>query len=423
MNKTPGTTFDERGEADVLVRVENVSKKFCRSLKKSLWYGVKDIGAELLGKNDHQNESSFLRADEFWALQDINFELKRGECLGLIGQNGAGKSTLLKILNGLLKPDTGRIAMRGRVGALIELGTGFNPILSGRENIYINGSVLGFSKQEIDRKLDAIIDFAEIGDFIDMPVKNYSSGMRVRLGFAVAAQMEPDVLLIDEVLAVGDIGFVLKCFNRMDSLLGNAAIILVSHNMPQVARMCTNLTLMEHGRTIYNSYDIASGLNLYYSKFKAEIGNFTSDGRAFLQEVEISSNGKTSQKDKIFQVEYQNELLIRLTIQLNEPVRDPDLRIYFYDKEQRVFAEASNLHTDFNAALHLQQVSGLLILLAKMPKINFSQGTYSITVALSGKINGQKQVLFRYQSAAYFQVNGTRHGWSPVQFEPTWQRF
>jgi lipopolysaccharide transport system ATP-binding protein len=192
---------------EVLVKVEGVSKKFCRDLKRSLWYGVKDISSELFGAK----KNGQLRPKEFWAVDDVSFELRRGECLGLIGHNGAGKSTLLKMLNGLIKPDKGTITMHGRIGALIELGSGFNPILTGRENIYNNGSVLGFSRKEIDAKFDSIVEFAELSEFIDTPVQNYSSGMKVRLGFAVAAQMEPDVLLIDEVLAVGDIGFSFKC--------------------------------------------------------------------------------------------------------------------------------------------------------------------------------------------------------------------
>jgi len=187
--------------SEILISVDNVSKKFCRSLKKSLWYGVKDIGAELFGRSaTHEH----LRESEFWANREISFELRRGECLGLIGRNGAGKTTLLRMLNGLIKPDNGRIEMRGRVGALIALGAGFNPILSGRENIYVNASVLGLNRHEIDMKMDEIIEFAEIGEFIDMPVQNYSSGMAVRLGFAVATALEPDILILDEVLAVGD---------------------------------------------------------------------------------------------------------------------------------------------------------------------------------------------------------------------------
>ena len=176
---------------DVLVKVEGLSKKFCIDLKTSLWYGVKDLVTGIRG-NKHERE---LRPKEFWAVKDISFQLKRGECLGLIGHNGAGKSTLLKILNGLINPDAGKVTIRGRVGALIELGAGFNPILSGRENIYNNGAVLGFTKKEIDAKLQTIIDFSELEEFIDMPVQNYSSGMKVRLGFAVAAQMAGNGLL------------------------------------------------------------------------------------------------------------------------------------------------------------------------------------------------------------------------------------
>ena len=212
-------------EKEVLVKVEALSKKFCKDLKTSLLYGVKDL---IYGMSGNKNERK-LRDKEFWAVKDISFELRRGECLGLIGHNGAGKSTLLKILNGLINPDAGKVTIRGRVGALIELGAGFNPILSGRENIYNNGAILGFSKKEIDAKVEEIIDFAEIREFIDMPVQNYSSGMKVRLGFAVAAQMEPDVLIIDEVLAVGDLGFVLKCFKQIDTILPKTAIVFVSH--------------------------------------------------------------------------------------------------------------------------------------------------------------------------------------------------
>ncbi len=186
--------------SDVLIHVEDVSKKFCRNLRRSLWYGLQDTAADLLGRGE---SSASLRPEEFWAVDDVSFSLKRGECLGLVGRNGAGKTTLLKMLNGLIKPDKGRIEIRGRVGALIALGAGFNPILTGRENVYVNGAVLGLSKREISERIDEIIDFAEIGDFIEAPVQSYSSGMQVRLGFAVATAMKPDVLLLDEVLAVG----------------------------------------------------------------------------------------------------------------------------------------------------------------------------------------------------------------------------
>jgi lipopolysaccharide transport system ATP-binding protein len=226
------------------VRVEGVSKKFCRSLKQSLWYGLGDMASELnpftKGKEVRSNgpTESELRPGEFWAVNGVSFELRRGECLGLIGHNGAGKTTLLKMLNGLIKPDAGSITMRGRIGALIALGAGFNPILTGRENIYVNGSVLGLTKEEIDGKLDDIIDFAGLRDFIDTPVQSYSSGMQVRLGFSVATALEPDVLILDEVLAVGDRSFRSKCMARVSQLLERCAVIFVSHSAADIQQIC-----------------------------------------------------------------------------------------------------------------------------------------------------------------------------------------
>jgi lipopolysaccharide transport system ATP-binding protein len=247
-----------------------VRKKFCRGLKRSLWYGVQDIARELnpFGQRHNAKDAApkqevlrpvpitsgdSLRPGEFWAVDDASFELKRGECLGLIGRNGAGKTTLLKMLNGLIKPDAGRIEMRGRVGALIALGAGFNPILTGRENIFVNGAVLGFSKRELNEKLDDIIDFAELREFIDMPVQSYSSGMAVRLGFSVAAFCQPDVLLLDEVLAVGDVGFQAKCFNTLAEFRQRGtAFILVSHNMHQIARYSDRVLYLKKGSIAYS---------------------------------------------------------------------------------------------------------------------------------------------------------------------------
>jgi lipopolysaccharide transport system ATP-binding protein len=235
-------------DSDVLVRVEHVSKKFCRNLRRSLWYGVQDLGSELIGqKRNHET----LRRDEFWAVDDVSFELKRGECLGLIGHNGAGKTTLLRMLNGLITPDRGRIAMRGRVGALISLGAGFNPILSGRENIYTNAAILGFSHNDVKSRFDEIVRFSGLEDFLDAPVQSYSAGMHVRLGFSIASHLDVDVLLLDEVLAVGDIGFRTRCYNRLAKLKEQVAAILISHQMPDVARLCDRAILLDGGRTIF----------------------------------------------------------------------------------------------------------------------------------------------------------------------------
>jgi len=197
---------------DVVVKVEHVSKKYCKSLKRSMFYGVHDIGRNMVGLSAH---SERLRDGEFWAVDDVSFELKKGETLGIIGPNGSGKTTLLKMLNGIFWPDKGKITVRGRVGALIAVGAGFHPLLTGRENININGAILGMSKKEINEKFDDIVEFADIGDFIDYPVKFYSSGMYVRLGFAVAVHCKPDILLVDEVLAVGDLGYTFKCYRKI----------------------------------------------------------------------------------------------------------------------------------------------------------------------------------------------------------------
>ena len=249
---------------DVMVSVEGASKKFCRRLRRSLWYGVQDLGSELLGR---RNEHAKLRQDEFWALRDVSFELRRGESLGVIGPNGAGKTTLLRMLNGLIKPDEGIITLRGRVGALVALGAGMNPVLTGRENIYINAAVLGIPKAEIDQRLGEIISFADIGDFLDTPVQFYSSGMRVRLGFSVAAHMEPDILLVDEVLSVGDASFRAKSAIRMRKLMGSGVtVVFVSHNMHLVSSICDRVILLDRGICQYVGA-IDQGIQLYERTF------------------------------------------------------------------------------------------------------------------------------------------------------------
>lgn len=260
---------------DVLVRVENVSKRFCRSLKRSLWYGLQDLGSELGGRRHggggglpQSSADVELRKDEFWAVKDVSFELRRGECLGLIGRNGAGKTTLLRMLNGLIKPDTGNIKIKGKTGSLIALGAGFNPLLSGRENIYINAGILGMTKADISSRLDSIIDFSGVEKFIDSPVQSYSSGMQVRLGFAIAASASVDVLMIDEALAVGDIGFATKCMNRIAEINSRAAVIFVSHNMPMIARICSK-TITLDSRNNQNYVEATQqGIARYYSLFQ-----------------------------------------------------------------------------------------------------------------------------------------------------------
>jgi len=246
-------------QADTLLEVDGLSKRFCRTLKRSLFYGVQDVWRELGGRGLSGHD---LRKNEFWANQNVSFSLRRGECVGLVGTNGAGKTTLLKILNGLIKPDEGEVRLYGRVGGIIALGAGFNPVLTGRENVMIAGSVLGLTNRELEEKYEEIVDFAEIGDFIDAPVQSYSSGMAVRLGFAVATALEPDILLLDEVLAVGDDNFRNKCFKRMGELQKKAGIIFVSHNLGLISLVCSRIVMLRKGQLVFDG-SVEEGMRLY----------------------------------------------------------------------------------------------------------------------------------------------------------------
>lgn len=234
--------------AEPIIKVENLSKVFrlgvlgAGTLREDLenwWYGLRHGGK----RRD--------RASDFWALQDLNFEVQPGEVVGIVGRNGAGKSTLLKILSRITEPTSGRITLNGRVGSLLEVGTGFHPELTGRENIYLNGAILGMSRKEVDRKFDEIVAFAECETFIDTPVKRYSSGMRVRVAFAVAAHLEPEILVIDEVLAVGDAAFQEKCIGKMEDVAGKGRTILfVSHNMGTIRQLCQRAIVLKNGRMV-----------------------------------------------------------------------------------------------------------------------------------------------------------------------------
>jgi len=191
------------------------------------------------------------KSDEFWALRDVSFDVRQGEVIGIIGANGAGKSTLLKILSRITEPTTGRFGVRGRVGSLLEVGTGFHPELTGRENLYLSGTILGMTRAEVKRQSDDIVAFADIGEFLDTPVKRYSSGMKVRLGFAVAAHLQPEILIVDEVLAVGDAAFQKKCITKMSEVAaGGRTVLLVSHNMAAIQAICTRAIVIDAGRVV-----------------------------------------------------------------------------------------------------------------------------------------------------------------------------
>ncbi len=237
---------------DAAIEVRGLSKKYrlggLRSIDREFREMIADTARGLLRRIRHPRPKP---ADEFWALRDVSFEVRQGEVLGVIGRNGAGKSTLLKILSRITDPTEGHAILDGRVGSLLEVGTGFHPELTGRENIYLSGVTLGMRKKEIDAKFDEIVAFSEIEKFLDTPVKRYSSGMYVRLAFAVAAHLEPEILLIDEVLAVGDAGFQKKCLGKMNDVAGSGRTILfVSHNMAAISSLCDQAILIDGGRLV-----------------------------------------------------------------------------------------------------------------------------------------------------------------------------
>jgi lipopolysaccharide transport system ATP-binding protein len=226
-----------------------------------MFYGMQDILKSSVGISSSATD---LREDEFWAINDISFEVQKGEMVGIIGPNGSGKTTLLKMLNGIFWPDRGSITVKGKVGALIAVGAGFHPMLTGRENIYINGAIMELSKKEINERFNDIVAFADIGDFLDMPVKHYSSGMFIRLGFAVAVYCESDILLVDEVLSVGDLSFQNKSLRRLDEIRQKAhAVIIVSHNLEHVRNLCDKLILMDAGKIVFMGNTHEALLNYY----------------------------------------------------------------------------------------------------------------------------------------------------------------
>jgi len=383
-----------------------LSKKFCKNLKRSLWYGYQDIVGSILGRTTKTE----LRKDEFWALSDLNFSLKKGECLGLIGHNGAGKSTLLKMLNGIIKPDDGSIEINGRLGALIELGAGFNPILTGRENIFNNGAVLGFTKKEIESKLEEIISFSELEEFIDSPVQNYSSGMKVRLGFAVAVSLKPDVLLIDEVLAVGDTGFVLKCYNKIDSLLPDTAVVFVSHNMPQVARICTSILLLDKGKIQYYGENVSKGIDLYYQRFDLKRGLNFQSSEAQIEEIYLGES-----KVDNYQHRYLSDLKVHMKVKIDKKYPHPDVVLIFHDKEFRPIATC--LNQEMSYAYDNDGNSKELVV--SIPKINLSKGKYAISLNLLAK-RGYKP-LISHQGILAFSIEGDILKWTPILFDSNWE--
>lgn len=263
--------------SDIVLSVENLWKQYRLGVvgASSLREDVGRLMAKLRGKEDptlkigETNDRENIKGQYIWALQDINFEIKRGEVVGIIGKNGAGKSTLLKILSKVTTPTKGTVRAKGRIASLLEVGTGFHPELTGRENIFLNGAILGMTKNDIHKKFDEIVEFSGIGKYIDTPVKRYSSGMYVRLAFAVAAHLEPEILIVDEVLAVGDVEFQKKCLGKMKDVSGEGRTVLfVSHNMAALQNLCSKSFLLKSGKMILPLSDTKSVVSFYLRENK-----------------------------------------------------------------------------------------------------------------------------------------------------------
>lgn len=377
-------------EDEVLVEVEGVSKKFSKHLKTSLKYGLIDILKKSIGMPLNQN----LRKDEFWAVNDINFKLRRGECIGLIGHNGAGKSTLLKILNGIYAPDKGQVVMRGKVSALIELGAGFNPILTGRENIYNNAAILGFSRKETDEKLQSIIEFSEIEEFLDMPVKNYSSGMKVRLGFAVAAHLDPDILIIDEVLAVGDISFSLKCFKKIDEILPHTAVIFVSHSLVQISRICTSILVLDKGNEVYLGDDVSEGIQTYLQKQQTnELENIIYLNTDKFEISDYTFNQEAATK---FTLQWNTPLEIGFKMSNSRLKKTPYFVVQIFDKEQKPIVATYYKPDDVSLEKSTLQIK------IDLGEINLGAAKYSINLAVFEEY--EKKLIYKANSIATFDV-------------------
>jgi lipopolysaccharide transport system ATP-binding protein len=304
--------------SDPAIRIENLGKKYIidrqqqqqySTLRDTIVSGVRNLFKPVVDRQLKSNNTS--HREDFWALKDVSFEIKQGDRVGIIGRNGAGKSTLLKILSRITEPTCGRIGIKGTVASLLEVGTGFHPELTGRENIFLNGAILGMSKNDIARKFDEIVNFAEVEKFLDTPVKRYSSGMYVRLAFAVAAHLEPDILIVDEVLAVGDVQFQKKCLGKMEDVgKQGRTVIFVSHNMSAIQALCSRCILLNSGMSIADDTPTAA-VKLYLEDASAS--------NSFTRPLQKSGKPSIVSGELIPYPEFEDsKIQINLSIQTNE---------------------------------------------------------------------------------------------------------
>jgi lipopolysaccharide transport system ATP-binding protein len=369
------------------IRFDSVGKRYALRHQQGPSYGAlrdvlastaKAIGRAILRPGRRAEHGS---TEDFWALQDVSFEVTEGERLGIIGRNGAGKSTLLKVLSRITEPTTGSISIKGRVAVLLEVGTGFHPELTGRENIYLNGAILGMSRVEIQKKFDEIVDFAEVEKFLDTPVKRFSSGMYVRLAFAVAAHLEPEILVVDEVLAVGDAAFQKKSMGKMESVAKQGRTVLfVSHNLGAIQNLCTSCILLNQGKLIEHG-DPASVVNRYLSEGAVPASAFTQDHKPEkpinLRRVLLSTiDGELAH-------EFSFEQGIRVTIEyeVNEPIPSCSVWIGIRTIEQiQAFCSSD---TDVDSSLMGERAKGFYRTTIDLPEKWLNAGMYFLVVGIT----------------------------------------
>ncbi len=392
----------ELRKTEAVISVESLSKKFCRSLKRSMLYGSIDIARSMFGI---PFDTGKLRLTEFWALKDVNFGLKSGEALGVIGVNGSGKSTLLRLINGIYPPDKGKIAVNGRMGALIAVGAGFHPHMTGRENIYLNGTIIGMSKSEIRRKFDTIVDFADIGDFLDAPVATYSSGMNIRLGFSIAIHSEPEILLADEVLAVGDLQFALKCYRKIaEYKQSGGSLILVSHGIQLIRNTCSSVLWLDKGAE--KEFGETQSVCDHYEDFimRKDASDQTGlgtrlnyDPEAQITGLEFLTDGGSMCDD--FQV--GERFKVRIHFDCQRSVKKPQFTIGIMNPENiAVMAHYSN-----RDGLEIPQISGKGRVDFSVQTLPLKPGNYTCTVTLTE--DQLTNVLDWHEKSYRFRVRGT----------------
>lgn len=366
--------------SDIAISIENVSKLYklgeigTGTLSQDLnrWWARTRGKEDPFSKLGQENDRSSKGSDWVWALKDISFDVKQGEVLGIIGKNGAGKSSLLKLLSRVTTPTTGTIKAKGKIASLLEVGTGFHPELTGRENVYLNGAILGMTKKEINRKFDEIVDFSGVERYIDTPVKRYSSGMYVRLAFGVAAHMDPEIMIVDEVLAVGDSEFQEKCIGKMKdvSVKEGRTVLFVSHNLGSIAQLCTSCLLLKNGKLLMND-SVANVLNEYNKRGDQESNSYKKENSKEFEITSVNLNDSLSDNSNL---SFEDDILIRMSINYPFKIEGLNLGVAILDKYKRkIFTSTSVIPSD--------GVCGARSFVMKVPGSTLLSGSYSLDIS------------------------------------------